>query len=740
MRLSDLSEQLEDFLEKTREVVLLGDEKLTPSKVSKQLEEDYRKLQLAFSKLSNASVSRVLKNHPQAVSQALIEHLVLGKGAVLDVMRPMIRLVEDDPEKTDWAISKFTSTDDGFNVLNGVKEVDGRQKKKGSLTDEEKNEFEERQAQLLSVILGVDGLKLSAEFARKVRGELLCSAIGYAHAKLCKKDLKRWKNDQSLRERYGDDVEQYLCDCMTTSNIKLVYGTRANEGAPHELACAMVEHGAGARSINLDEVLDDEDEAEGARRSKLGGTANKQEADCFFVNHDEKLFVIGSATTHVKDDLKQMETLVRQYRGLEFLIENDPKYKDYKIDPFFLHSGYFCAEGDPRGKNSHFVKSLRASGMKEEHVNALALSAFYNLLAERNPSPTAGRVFAELNPHLGGCVTLTQYFFREKSRRTKPELRTRRNALIVLKHIETIGEALVSPAFDLVDSGPRGVLISGYINIMSNFYMLFPVKKDEALPAKEERLLERISNNMGVLSRKIQDSSVFGAYGNTLRRLSLDYSTVASRNESIEAQRRSAENKGRFVYSEEIKQAVERRHGVFDVDDRTIRAHGTNFLEPLSRGEAVPIIQAAIDYCRKSPDIVLSDYEATMLERAEEAIANMKTLSGVRASPNRQKGGLGSNESFVQSFRNCALAQKTEGGNIAAATFGMLTALFQMDMEMLQGKRRSVVFVRNATTFLKQCLETQDSSPNGLASLALATLSKDTPDNSPFLKKKRLKV
>lgn len=702
MQQQALADRFNHFLNDTRNLITL--DTAARETREKALEVEYRLLQQAFSRLGPKQVQAVLAGTTDQAAPALIQHLILGRNQVRRVQRPLVKFIDQDPGRTDWALSEFMTTQAAYRLIQ-----DGRTRAGKSKTAE----LDERSARLLSGILGAEGVELTAEFAKKVRGELLAATLAYAHSRKCRADMQAWKDDPKLAKRYGKDkLEDYLCDCITRANLPLYYGIRETDGQPAELACVFLEHGNAASETN--KAVDG-----------LGSTAIKQQADAFCVNHDEKLFIVGSATTNGNYDAKQMESLVRQVKALEYLAENDPRYKGYTVKPFFFHSGYFCASAEgASGQGKEFVEQLRADGMPQGQIEALARMAFFNLLAERHPHPEAGRIFCLTNPHVAGCGTLPQYEASEIARGLAQG--DRRGAVEVMKSLEVAAGAMASDAFTASKGSLRETLVHGLLNAVSNFYTCFPLQAQAKLGEEETRVLGAIGEHLAVVSKKLGESEGYGNAAAQMRRLVRTLQRPDDLEEDIRDSAQSSVNKGRYVWSNEIHASLCKSKGVFDVDIGYIEQHATNFLGELYEGKIPALIAHAIRYCKhKTCPIVLDETADKLLlaaVRSMDEIAETAT-SWSKRSPCESDGDMGSNESFVESLRIQGRKIQKQGKgepNVASALFNTLASLFQMNHDELSGKSRSIAFGRHAPPFIKACLESGDAA---LGLLALESMN-----------------
>ena len=707
--------QFQTFLESTRELMLLeGDER---ARREKELEGNYRQLQTLFRNLSDEQARSILNQASDEASQVLMEHLVLGREQVRSVQRPIAKLIDADPQRTDWAVSSFMTTLAAYSLIQ-----DGRSKAKRA----QKAELDEKARLLLAGMLGVEGYELTGEFARKVRGELMAGTIAYAHSGLCKRDVKAWEEDLSIQHKYSGDIETYLCDCITRANRPLFYKLVTQDEGPDLLSCVFLEH---SRPI-----------LEGGRPTDgMGATAVKLQADAFCVNHDRKVFIVGATTTNDQHDAKQMESLVRNVKALEFLKQTDPRFKDYKIQPFFFHSGYFCASAEgATGVGRDFVEKMRNAGMPQPHIEALAQMAFFNLLSEKHPSPEAGRVFLLTNPHVAGCDTLDLFYASERAQRSlENQDNSRSPAIAVLKSLEQAAEALASPLFEVSKSGPRESLIYGLHRSLDSFYTCFPLAPGEFPNAEEQAVLKSIGAHMAVVTQKVVVSKKFGDIDWGLRDQSKRFSnpTGERMEDFLDLKAESNPHKGQYAASEELYAQMAADKKLFDVDPEYVASKASNFLASTYTSEhpEVPAILSHAMAACLSPDGPYLDQldrqTVVMLERAHEELKDLveDAKKGYKRSPSERDGGMGTNESFVQSFRNAAVAlEKNQAGepSVPSALLRMMGAVFQMDHREFSGEVRSEAFRRNGPAFVQACLA---SGQQQLGVLALATMDNATP-------------
>ena len=707
--------QFQAFLESTRELMLLeGEER---SRREKELEANYRQLQTLFRNLSDSQAKAILAQASDEASQVLMEHLVLGREQVRSVQRPIAKLIEADPQRTDWAISSFMTTLAAYTLIQ-----DGRTKAKRA----QKAELDDRSRLLLAGMLGVEGYELTGEFAKKVRGELMAGTIAYAHSGLCKRDVKAWEEDLSIQQKYGGDIETYLCDCITRANRPLFYRLVAQEDGPDLLSCVFLEHSRP--------ILEGDRPTDG-----MGATAVKLQADAFCVNHERKTFIVGATTTNGQHDAKQLEALVRNVKALEFLKQTDPRFKDYKIEPFFFHSGYFCASAEgASGVGREFVEKMRDAGMPQPHIEALAKMAFFNLISEKHPSPEAGRVFLLTNPHVAGCDTLELYYASERAQRSlDANDGSRTPAIEVLKSLEQAAAALASPVFNVSKSGPRETLVYGLHRALDNFYTCFPLEPGAFPNAEEQQVLQSLGAHLAVVTEKVIVSKKFGDIDTGLNEQAKRFSkpTGERMEDFLELKARSNPHKGLYAPSEQLYADMSADKKLFDVDPEYVAQRASNFLASTytaDEPEVPALLTHAMAACL-SPDgpylEQLDHQTVVMLERAHEELKDLveDAKKGYKRSPNERDGGMGTNESFVQSFRNAASAlEKNQAGepSVPSALLRMMGAVFQMDHREFSGEVRSEAFRRNGPAFVQACLA---SGQQQLGVLALATMDNATP-------------
>ena len=702
----DLSVRLSDFLEKTRNLMTIGE--ADRGQYIENLEAEYRSIYDQFSKLTKTRAEQLAQQETDEATQILLEHLVLGRESIQKVQSPIAKLIEEDPHRTDWAVSQFLTTLDAYKLIHTGKSKAEKAKAV---------ELDERANRLLAGMLGLEGIELSGGFAKKVRGELLAQAVAYAHSHLCKKDVRQWNEDKELQKEYNGNVETYLCDCITRANTPLIYGIRHHQDAPAEVACVILE---GQSAATIDQL---NKEWEG-NRDGLGGTAQRFHADAFCVNHDKKMFVVGGATTKQESDASQMESLVRLHVALEGLIENDPRYHGYSIRPFFFHSGYFCAsEEGAVGQGRDFVRELREKEMPQHHIEALARMAFFNLLSEKNPSPTAGRVFSLTNPHVGGCNTLPQYQVSEKAREAKADSRVA--ALKSLKELALAAEAMASPAFDVSHSTVKGNLMQGLEQALHNFYVLFPLNPGQYPPQAERDELVQIAENLDIIREKLKKANTYGRLVAPYRNLARSFTRADLLKEDLEDSLENSQNKGRFVFSTSIQLELKRRWAGFPTSEQelhnTLIQHPMPFLGELyeENTNGANLIKEAIRYCRESEAVYTSEQMERMMSLAEHEILDMVSDAsrGWRRSPNERNGGengMLDNESFVQSFRNEAISiEKGQAGltTVDSGLMRIMSALFQMDHQKMAGegpRNKTVAYYKRAPAFLMTCLNSGD--------------------------------
>lgn len=693
---TDLAKRFTLFVERTRGLMAASD--LERRTEEKALEKEYRQLQGLFAQLNDRDTRACLEGVHDEGARAVMDYLVFGREQVRRLQQPIARLIEQDPARTDWAVSAFMTTHAAFMMIQNGRKKD---------SEAEDVDLDERSRRLLAGMLGVEGYELSGEFAKKVRGELLAATLAYAHSRLCKRDVAAWGSDAELRERYEGNLETYLCDCITRANVPLSYASRERDDGGLDLACAFQEHGEAPPSA-------------ASLKDGLGNTAMKLYADAFCVNHEEKLFVVGAATTNSSFDAKQMEAMVRHVKALELLAENDPRYKGYQVRPFFFHTGYFSTslEGEG-GTGQAFVKEARAEGLPQDQLEALAQMAFFNLLAEKHPSPEAGRIFALINPHVAGCPTLTLYEHSEAARRQGRH--GRQAAQAVLQGLVRAVEALAADGFDVRKSGPRETLIHGVYHAVNNFYAFYPLEPGHELPAKEAKALLRIGTAMETLCKKIARANSFAGAGALLVPLVALLRNPDSLGWYAHNVGEMGRNKGAYAWSKDLYGSLTKRKGVDILDADYLRDHSANFLASLRDGDVPPLLARVTAYLETHPSVVMGPQSQNMWNLACAELQGLADAArkGHRLNPLDVDGGMKNNASFVQSFRNAAAAETQAGNAFLAATFRMLGALFQMDHRELAGETRSEALRRNAPAFLEACLESQDDD---LRVLALATL------------------
>lgn len=710
---NDLIQRFESFVEQTRSLMAVAENER--ERAEKALEKEYRQIQGLFSKLSDREARACMPKVNDEGARALMEHLIFGREQVRNVQRPIARLIEKDPARTDWAISQFMTTHAAFEMIQN-----GRKKK----SQAEEIELDERSRLLLAGMLGVEGYELSGEFAKKVRGELLASTLAYAHSHLCKRDVAEWEDNEEVRDRYEGNIETYLCDCITHANRPLFYSIQQRADGSWDLACTFQE--TGDNPVNADHLKDG-----------LGSTAVKLQADCFCVNHEEKVFIVGAATTQTSFDAKQMEALVRHVKALEMLAENDPRYKGYKVRPFFFHSGYFSACTDAEAESSTgqaFVRDVRADGMSQKHLEALARMAFFNLMAEKHPHPEAGRIFALINPHVAGCNTLEQYYQSEMARNQPGQ--GRKAAQKILADLALAAEALADESFDVRKSGPRETLVHGVIHAVSNFYTLYPLEPGQALPAREAKLMLRIGESFEGLREKIEAANSFANAGAQLVPMSFMLVNQKSVERYAQQVSRVSDNKGVYHWGKELYATLTKRKGVDILDVDFLRENAANFLAPLKDGILPPLLVRVTQYLHNHPNVVMTPNSQNLWNLAIGEIQSLAEAArkGYRLNPKDCDGDMKNNESFVQSMRNAAKAETLAGNDFLSTTFRMFGSLFQMDYRALAGETRSVAFGKNAPAFIEACLESGDEE---LRVLALETLSGTPNAELPTMAKRK---
>ena len=140
----DLSDRLEKFLFDARELSILSGAQRREAQ--ERLDADYLDLYRLFRKLSKKEASVVARQATDEATKALVDHLLLGQGRIRDIHKPIARLIEEDPARTDWAISEFMTTQDAYLLI---------QKGRSPKTRKESEiDLDERTRRLLIVMLG----------------------------------------------------------------------------------------------------------------------------------------------------------------------------------------------------------------------------------------------------------------------------------------------------------------------------------------------------------------------------------------------------------------------------------------------------------------------------------------------------------------------------------------------------------------------------------------------------------
>lgn len=705
MQPKHLAQQFADFLNQLRNMTTLEGE--AREAWEEALNQEYRRLHKAFARLNDVQVGACMAAETGLTSEqcvALRDHLGLGRGRVMAVQLPLVKLMQADPGRTDWAISAFMNRHAAYQLVHG---------------ETKESEADAESKRLLATMLGLDAIELSEGFVRKMRTELLAGCLAYAHARRCQQDMERWKADAELQAHFGGNVEDYLLACIERAQAGMYYGTDTSPSEDRNpkalpIACVIQEH----------PVLMEESKAN--KTDGLGQTAERLRADACVVNHAEKLIVIGGATTNLQDNAKQLISLARLTQAAEMMVQHNPRYAGYQVRPFFLHGGYFSADPDAKkGARGQFIKQLRDGGMPQESIEALARMAFYSMLSERQPSPERGDVFLRLNPHIAGCNTLPQYQASEEARAARSH--SRAPARAILADLDKALEAVLHPAFDLTKTGvPRESIVHGLVGALQNFYILFPVEANQRLSREEAKQLEAIAGKLGQLSQKLQDVD-FGA----AEAQCLSLSVMLSPEKLawwVQSQLESSRTKPVCEWSETTHQKLLYNKNIFNIDPRALPEMAIEpFLAQVAKGAVPDVLEKAVAACLSPTHrVLLSDREAELLETAFEELRDLARDAGkgYPRPPRERDGGMGGNASFVQTLRNAAAAlnqgEDPDEPTLPGATFRLLAAFFQMDHAQLTGTKPSQAFLRAGPAFLRACL--MEDADLRLSTLALARL------------------
>ncbi len=669
---------------------------------AKALEGEYRALFGAFSKLSNAQTKACMAVADEVGARALAEHLFLGREQIRGFHRKLtsLNLFEKDAGRTDWAISEFVSRHAAYQLIH-KRPATGR-------PDEETQ-------RLVGAMLGVDGTELSEEFVKKVKGEMMGAVLAYAHAQLCDRDMERWEKDSKLRHHYDGQLGNYLTDCIQAANLPLFYRTGAEKDARQDIACVFVEHGTDMYSS-----------------AWQSNTAPAGQADAFCVNHEKKLLVVGGSTVNTKYNAKQLLSIARHTRALQFLVENDERYKGYQVLPFVFHGGYFSADPEAKdGAGIQFVSELRQAGMSQSHIEALARMPFFNLLAEEHQTEDLGKVFAQLNTHVAGCSTLDQFKALERVRAGEP----RAGAIAALKALEQASEAMASNAFVLKDKKDdrRGSLLNGMAMALINFYVIFPVKPPAAISEEEQAIAERIGPHLRTIQQKITHGSGFSSLDFLYEKLAEQFLKKREFAKLVKTRSDISANKTQLVWSESLYMDLLKKKKVFDLNPAAVTGEVvTSVAGDLAKGTVPALLKAAVEHClavneglKGAANEGMTDGQTFLMKQVllEAQALAVLAQKGKTVTPKERAAHYSNNTTFVQSLHNAignteykTLYDPTL--RLTENTFRFARALFQMSGEQLKGNAPSVAMDRALPLFVRECLAA-DSNP-GLQQLALA--------------------
>lgn len=698
MNKSQIQARFTAFVEDLRAFSVLAEDDRKPE--AKRLEGEYRTLFGAFSKMRHAQVKACMNVADEINARALAEHLFLGRDQIRHFHRQLtsLNLFSKDAGRTDWAISEFVTRHSAYQLIH----------KRSS-----KNSDEEAQ-RLVGAMLGVDGTLLSEDFVKKVKGEMMGAVLAYSHAHLSARDIERWEKSKGLRQHYGNELGDYLTDCIQAANVPLFYQTGEEVDARQPVACVFVEHGTDQYNSAWE-----------------GGTAPRCQADAFCVNHEEKLLVVGGATVNTKYNAKQLLSIARHTRALQFMVENDERYAGYQVRPFVFHGGYFPTDPEAKdGTGIRFVTGLREAGMSQEGIEALARMPFFNMLAEDHLAEDLGQVFSLLNSHVAGCNTLEQYHASERERQGEP----RAGAMASLKSLYQAADALASPAFVLgkEKDGLREALLNGLSMALINFYVAFPIKAPAQLSDEEREIALAIGPQLKTIHKKIRQSSGFTTLDFIYEKLADQYSKKSDFNLLLKSRAQASENKTRLEWSDTLYADLIQKKKVFDLNPQAVTQETLRSVAAeLAQGEIPPILTAAVEHCLKTNE-ALSEAPEAQLSHGETALLHQVLIEtrsiaeqssrGKKAHPNRHSGVYANPKSFVQTLSRAIGSTEYKslydpGLRLTETTFRFARALFQMSHDQLTGAAPSVAMDRALPLFVKECLAA-DSNPD-LQKLAL---------------------
>lgn len=669
---------------------------------AKALEGEYRTLFGAFSKMRHAQVQQCMAVAEAANARALAEHLFLGRDQIRNFHRQLtsLNLFNKDAGRTDWALSEFVTRHAAYQLIH---------KRSASKKADEETQ------RLVGAMLGVDGTLLSEEFVKKVKGEMMGAVLAYAHAHLSAPDMERWEKSSSLRQHYGNELGNYLTDCIQAANIPLFYQTGEETNAVQPIACVFVEHGTDISNSAWN-----------------GGTAQRCQADAFCVNHAEKRLVVGGSTVNTKYNAKQLLSIARHTRALQFLVENDERYAGYQVRPFVFHGGYFPTDPDAKdGTGIQFVTKLREAGMPQAHIEALARMPFFNMLGEDHLAEDLGDVFSLLNTHVAGCNTLDQYKASERAREGHP----RAGAIAALKSLQEAAEALASPAFELGDEKDRvrESLLNGLSMALINFYVTFPIKDAQKMDEEEREIALSIGPLLRVIQKKIVHGSGFTTLDFIYDKLADQYTKKTDFNKLVKSRAQVSENKTRLAWSSDLYEDLIQKKKVFDLNPQAVTGEALrSVVEELSQGGVPPLLTTAVQHClalnesmSEDPAAQLTNAEAALLHQIlfeAKAVADV-AKKGKKAHPNQRTGDYANHKSFIQTLGRAI--GNTEYKSLydpslrlTETTFRFARALFQMSHDQLTGTAPSAAMDRALPLFVKECLAA-DSNP-ALQTLAMA--------------------
>ncbi len=504
MKLDALALQFERFVGKMRDLNLVDEESRRAA--AKDLETDYLALYGAFVSMSPTSLRECLGNNEAKIATA--NQLFLGKDPTLNFQRRFKHLIGKDPGRTTQALSEFISTHEAY-LLNRTAP--------GTKVSQEG----ERAGPLVATTLGMEGALVAEQFVRKVMTELTSQVIGYAHSHLCRNHIQEWEANKTLQKTYGEEVGNYLVDCIAQSQSELIYQTRDVEGEFGEILPVGV---AIKEPVQFSSLLDRADKPNQTKQ-----TAVRLSTDTCYVNHDDKIIVVGGATPSEPFDGELLRALSRYVIALEQLTQTDPRYAGYKIKPFLYHVG--CFSSDPNestvgGLGLETVGHLRAAGIPQEMIHALALSPLVNLMAEGSPSPELGKVFRLINPHIAGTRTLPQY---QTAERAAAAPNTREGTIEALGMMEAIIDALNHPGIEWTKARFHGekieAILGGVVSAVANFPLLFAADPSE-ISLVERKCLVRLSSKLLQLYARPGLATNFPQIAQSMRRVAADAASL----------------------------------------------------------------------------------------------------------------------------------------------------------------------------------------------------------------------